>query len=156
VIPGAGIRAIHFAGNAAGTYLVGGLAWLSFREALGCPISSDLPGLEYALHVVTLLAVFPLSLFVSYVLFRVRSPASGFTPLWRPWAAGGMVALLIWSDIGLWFMAAMEALERPLPKIPGLVFVAILSPFAIGIFFSHLLLWGPRPGLRSSEDPRVR
>ena len=154
--PSAGIRAFHFSCNAAGSYLVGGLAWLLLREALGYPIPSEFPGLEYALHVVTLLAVFPLSLFVSYVLFRARSPASGFSPLWRPWAAGGVVAVLIWSDVGLWFLAAMEALERPLPKIPGLVFVAVLSPFAIGVFFSHLLLWGPRPALRSPEEPRVR
>jgi hypothetical protein len=156
VIPGAGILAVHFAGNAAGSYLIGGLAWLLLREALGYPISSDLPGLEYAVHVLSFLAVFPLSLFVSYVLFRVRSPASGFTPLWRPWAAGGAVAVLIWSDVGTWVHTVMEALSRPLPNVRGLVFVAVLSPFAIGVFFSHLLLWGPRPGLRRREEPGIR
>jgi hypothetical protein len=154
--PGPGIRALHFAGNVSGAYLLGGLAWLGLREAIGRPVGSDLPGLEYAVHPLSLLVVFPLSQLVSYVLFRLRSLSSGFTPVWRPWAAGVSLAVMIWSNVGTELNLGMEAMSRRLPNIPGLVFVAVLSPFAMGVFLSHLLLWGPRPRIQMRREREVR
>jgi len=98
--------------------------------------------LEYFVHGLSVLVVFPFSFLISVVLFRLRRSEPGFPSGWRAWVSGALTAVMIWSGAGERIISVTYSLG---PNFPGRDLVAVLSPFSKGLFFSHLLVWGRRP-----------
>jgi hypothetical protein len=139
--PGPGIRSRSFAGTAAVAYLFGGLAWLACRYEIGGPIDNAFPGLEFLVHLVTAVVYFPCSFVICQGYDRMRGSGAGTSRMGRSVAAGLLTALLFWSPATIWLHSGLKRLYESAPKPPGSEFVLDISPFAMALFFCHVLVW---------------
>jgi hypothetical protein len=139
--PGPGILSLKFAGTAAAAYLFGGLAWLAFRNEIDWPIDNAFPCLEFVVHLVSAVVYFPCSFGICQGYYRMRGPRTGTSRRGRPIGAGLLTALVVWSPALIWLDSGLRRLYESVPQPPGSAFVLDISPFAMALFFGHVLVW---------------